>query len=73
MAYRHVCDRCGRDIVGENFYYRVVVESPEDRLNHTTIDRMSFNKEYCLKCFEQLKDFATSPYASVSYNTPGAR
>lgn len=62
-----------KKLLKKNFYYRVVVERPEDRLNHTPIDRMSFDKEYCLKCFEQLKDFAASPYASVSYNTPGAR
>lgn len=67
MAYLHVCDRCGVNLDYARSYYKVRVETIKD-------GTMSSNaKDYCKRCFDEIKELASSPYASVSYNTPGAR
>lgn len=69
MAYLHVCDRCGTSLDHVRSYYKVNVETHKDG----TIPFSSKSKDYCVKCFREIEELASSTNASVSYNTPGAR
>ncbi len=69
MAYLHVCDRCGVNLDYARSYYKVTVQTNKN----DTILFSPKSKEYCKRCFDEIKELASSPYASVSYNTPGAR
>ena len=69
MAYLHICDRCGVNLDYAGSYYKVSVETHKDR----TFSFSSKAKDYCTKCFDEIKELASNPNASISYNTPGAR
>ena len=77
MAYHHVCDRCGANLDHASSYYRIIVETHKNRTISFSAFPPSFDqaktKDYCRQCFNEIEELASSPNASVSYNTPGAR
>ena len=52
MGYKHVCDRCGAELLGEK-YISILIEKPEDRNNGPSFYN-STKKDFCYKCYKEI-------------------